>query len=152
MKSAFDPNLEEERMPSDAGLRSMILNTVTCFQPFIPSMRMESFQMGLQDVFSDAIKIHATMLKSKAIFVVWWTGEDNGETLCTYDPETMTPFQDDIDASSSDYAVQLIESPAVWKTGNTEGKNFGSAMMLVQSSVVLRQNEATEVPENRNAV
>lgn len=99
------------------------------------------FKRDVEEAIKQAVNIHFAMMRSKAIFVVRWTGSKygNGE----YDPESMISSQDGIDATPSSYAVDIIESPAVWKIGNADGENFDSVMVLCKSAVVVKEKKAT---------
>lgn len=143
MKSALGLNLEERDSHNE--LDGLIIDAVATFRPLIPETKMNSFEASVRKLFSDAIAIHTTMLRSKAIFIVQWTGECDGKTFYTYDPQTMKVFQGGINASAPDYLVQLIESPVVWKIGNADGQDFGSRMVICKSLAVLGEERAAEI-------
>jgi hypothetical protein len=142
MKSAFDPNIKEDgRLNDDFAQNDAIIDAVNCFKDDIPQEQKEEFRRDIGEIIKQAANLHFVMMKSKAVFVVQWAGNDNGEDDCRYDPETMTPLQDGIDTTASSYVVDLNESPAVWKIGNADGENFDSVMVLCKSVVVIKEQK-----------
>lgn len=153
IKSAFDPDLEKERVSdSDAKLKELIRCTVSHFQDLVPDEMANSYKEGIREIFSDALNIQTTTMASKAIFIVNWPkngdGENgNGKNDCTYDPATMEFFEPDIDTAVSHRTVELVESPALWKIGNEDGENFDSSMILYKHWVFPGQKKDDHVSE-----
>lgn len=149
MKSAFDPNIEENRrLSEDSEQNQAISDAMKCFKGDIPHEQKEEFKRDVGEIIKQAANLHFDMMRSKAIFVVKWTGNDNEQDGCKYDPETMMSFQDEIDTTSSSYVVDAIESPAVWKIGNADGENFDSVMVLCKSVVVAKEDKITGILED----
>ncbi|PON21804.1 hypothetical protein TGAM01_v209391 [Trichoderma gamsii] len=109
--------------------------------------KKEVFERDFGEIIKQAANLHLAMMRSKAIFVVQWAGNDSGEDDCRYDPETMIPLQDEVNATSSSHAVDINESPGVWKIGNADGENFDSVMVLCKSVVVVKEQKTTVVLE-----
>lgn len=148
MKSAFDPDIKEDgRLYEDFEQNQAITDATICFDDGIPHEQKEVFKRDIGEIIKQAVNLHLAMLRSKAIFVVQWAANDMGEDDCRYDPETMIPLQDGIDTTSSSYAVDFNESPAVWKIGNADGENFDSVMVLCKSVVVVKEQNVAVVLE-----
>ncbi|KAK1250361.1 hypothetical protein MKX08_010364 [Trichoderma sp. CBMAI-0020] len=148
MKSAFDPNIKEDgTLDEDFEQNQAITDAMICFDGSIPHDEKEIFKRDIGEILMQAANLHLAMMRSKAIFVVKWAGNDSGEGECRYDPEMMMPLQDGIDATSSTYIVELNESPGVWKIGNADGENFDSVMVLCKPVVVVKERKATVVLE-----
>lgn len=144
MKSAFDPNIkEDDRLNEDTEQNQAITDAMSCFEDDIPHEQKDVFKRGVGEIIMQAANLHLAMMKSKAIFVVEWAANDSGED--DYDPETMIPLQGGIDTTSSSYVIDLNESPAVWKIGNADGRNFDSAMVLCKSVVVVKEKKVTVI-------
>ncbi|KAM0256663.1 hypothetical protein ACHAQJ_004817 [Trichoderma viride] len=143
IKSVYDPALEKKQeVDGDAELQELVWRTVAGLQHFVPTNIVNLLEVDLKTILSEAVKIHTTMMKSKAIFIVQWIGEDDGKSI-PYDSETMEFHQGGIDVDATDHAVHLVESPAVWKIGNADGENLDSSMVFLKSSVVLEEMKTT---------
>ncbi|UKZ63012.1 uncharacterized protein TrAtP1_004240 [Trichoderma atroviride] len=148
MKSAFDPNIKEDgRLNEDFEQNQAITDAMNCFKDDIPHGQKEVFKRDIGEIIKQAANLHFAMMRSKAIFVVQGAGNDGGGDDCEYDPETMIPLQDGIDTTSSSYAVELNESPGVWKIGNADGENFDRVMVLCKSVVVVKEKKVTVLVE-----
>lgn len=138
---------EDERLNEDFEQNQAITDAMICFKDVIPHEQKEAFERDFGEIIKQAANLHLAMMRSKAIFVVQWAGNDSGEDDCRYDPETMIPLQDEVNATSSSHAVDVNESPGVWKIGNADGENFDSVMVLCKSVVVVKEQEITVVLE-----
>lgn len=148
MKSAFDPTIKENGgIGEDSEQNQAVVDAMTCFRDDIVHEQEEAFKRAVGEVIEQAANIHFAMMRSKAIFVVKWAGNNSEEGDCKYDPETMISFQDGIDTTLSSYVVDVNESPAVWKIGNADGESFDSIMILCKSVVVVKEEKVTVVLE-----
>ncbi|PNP54384.1 hypothetical protein THARTR1_05591 [Trichoderma harzianum] len=137
IKSALDPDLEQWSDPQSHTKRvEMIQNTIVHFKEIIADKKLHEFEDDLKTIFSDAWDIYTAMMTSKAIFIMQWPQNDNGEVNdYPYDPETME-LSDIVDPSDApEHTVGVIESPVLWKIGNGDGENFDSARVLCKHCV-----------------
>lgn len=96
---------------------------------------MNLFAVELEKIFQSAWEIHTAIMTSKAIFIIQWAEDGDGNSYCPYDPETMDlPVYDD-NTIGPERIVGIIESPVLWKVGNEDGENFDSAMVLCKHCV-----------------
>lgn len=131
-------------------MNKLVRTAVSQLKDFIPdptgdfiSDPREDFQIQLKNLITEAAELHTTMMKSKAIFLVQWLGDDDGETDIPYDPEEMVPCQDQTEADASHFIVNFVEAPALVKIGNADGEDFHLKMTLCKSSVVLGEKEVS---------
>lgn len=132
---------ENENNRNKANVERVVLETVGYLRCFIPPAQMRNFKIGMRDLVLEVMTLHTVMMRSKAIFIVQWIGNGDGENLCTYDPATMESAHD-VDADSSYYLAELVEVPALVKVGNADGENLNSSTIACKSSVRLRMKEA----------
>ncbi|KAL7819008.1 hypothetical protein V8C26DRAFT_434151 [Trichoderma gracile] len=116
--------------------------------PFIPATAAEDFTHRMKKLVVEAVNLHATLMKSKAIFLVKWTKEHNGTDPVTYDPTTMETIFSDAGADATKIEVKFIEAPGLMKIGNADGQGFEHSMMLCKSVVILEEDEDEATSEN----
>ncbi|KAH0499384.1 hypothetical protein TgHK011_006584 [Trichoderma gracile] len=116
--------------------------------PFIPTSAAEDFIHRMKKLIAEAVELHATLMKSKAIFVVKWTRDHNGTDSVTYDPSTMETISGDAGADATKIEVKFVEAPGMMKIGNADGHGFEHNMMLCKSVVILEEVEDEETSGN----
>ncbi|KAK1250360.1 hypothetical protein MKX08_010363 [Trichoderma sp. CBMAI-0020] len=115
---------------------------------FLPTSEMGNFQNRIMDLIMDARNLHTMMMKSKAIFILKWLGDDDGKQLAQYDPESMESIQSHIDAHTLQNDVEFVEAPALVKYGNADGEGFEFSTILCKASVILRKAEIISTSED----
>lgn len=142
-----EPQLDETAKDAIHGL---IDTTRVSLWHFLPTSEVEYFQDGIRNLIMDARNLHTMMMKSKAIFLLKWLGDDDGKQLAQYDPESMEPayIQRDMDAHTSQNDVEFVETPALVKYGNADGEGFEFSTTLCKASVVLREVEIISTSED----
>ncbi|KAL6908484.1 hypothetical protein GGI43DRAFT_429471 [Trichoderma evansii] len=116
---------------------------------FISDSMIQHFETMMKKLIMDAIHLHNMMMRSKAIFLQQWLGDDNGKHFCLYNRELMESMQSDVDVYTSRYVVEFVEAPALVKYGNADGEGFEFNMILCKSSVILREQEARSTLEDK---
>ncbi|KAK4079306.1 hypothetical protein Trihar35433_411 [Trichoderma harzianum] len=101
----------------------------------------EKFQAMFKGLVAEAASLHTIMMKSKAIFLLQWTGETDNSLGDDYDPNNMAACQFGLSADSSLFVVKFVEAPALVKIGNADGESFHLKMTLCKSSVVLEERD-----------
>lgn len=94
------------------------------------------FYKELNKVFEDAVHLHATFMKSRALFYIDWADKP---TSCgnhpLYDPERhhAEAWVHDLNNEST---VLFSISPGLVKIGNADGDGYDKRIRLAKSSVV----------------
>ncbi|UKZ77422.1 hypothetical protein TrVFT333_005143 [Trichoderma virens FT-333] len=137
-------DLNEELYLNKKAMNDIIDEVTEQFRPFLPDSRLEreSFKIEIETMITKAAELHSMMMKSKAIFLVEWNGDDDGEQLAPYDPKYMTSVQYVRDADTSNSFVKFVEAPGLVKIGNADGENFDTSMVLCEASVILQEDDA----------
>ncbi|KAL7950825.1 hypothetical protein V8C42DRAFT_340422 [Trichoderma barbatum] len=136
MKSALDLKLERDEGPNDVHPpENLVQDIVKCFQSRVLDDAMNLFEADIRRILWEAWKIHSATMTSKAIFIMQWSEDGDGNNDCDYDPDTME-FLDSSDATgASERTVRVVESPVLWKIGNGDGENFDSTMVVCKHCV-----------------
>ncbi|KAL7800432.1 hypothetical protein V8C43DRAFT_327234 [Trichoderma afarasin] len=120
----------------------MLIGKVTKqFSPFIPDSKMGEFMNDIKELITTAANIHYIMMKSKAIFLTQWIGDDDGKKLVPFDQTKMVSSQYDRHVDAYNSLVKFVEAPALVKIGTADGEKFDTSMVLCESWVVLESND-----------
>lgn len=103
------------------------------------NLQADEFATRLRDIVSKAASIDKILRTSKAFFQVFFTppkGTDADASL-QFNAETMNLYPG-LPPSLLDKGktVDLVVSPALFKTGNADGKNYDKSSMLVKYGVI----------------
>ncbi|KAM0256668.1 hypothetical protein ACHAQJ_004822 [Trichoderma viride] len=131
---------EETQLNEEAMNRSIGVATAQLYE-FIPAWMRSIFRVKMKKLIMDAMGLHTTMMKSKAIFLLEWIGDDDGMSLLPYDPKAMESIQNDVN-DTPHYVVEFVEAPALVKYGNADGEDFEFSMILCKASVILGEKKA----------
>ncbi|RFU72727.1 hypothetical protein TARUN_9530 [Trichoderma arundinaceum] len=141
MKSKAIASLGDETKTNEEALGELIDKVGSFLRAFIPAKMMESFKIKMGELIRAAADLHTTMMKSKAIFLVQWIGDGDGEHPSPYKPSAMESLQDNIETDASNYFVEFVEAPALVKVGTADGEDFDLSMILCKSAVILREKD-----------
>jgi hypothetical protein len=137
MKFRVIAGLSEKTQFNKRAMDKLIDRAIFHLYDFIPDPLMDFFQDQMKKLIVEAMGLHTVMMKSKAIFLLRWIGDDDGKKLSPYNPESMQSMQNDVDADAFDQIVEFVEAPALVKYGNADGDGFQHSMILCKASVIL---------------
>ncbi|KAF3074582.1 hypothetical protein CFAM422_002914 [Trichoderma lentiforme] len=141
IKSRVVEDLSDESHLNKEAIEMLIGEAKQRFIPFIPKSKLGQFKNEMKTLITEAANFHFMMMKSKAIFLLFWSGDDDGKKLTPYDQNQMTSIHYDKDADVSDFFVKFVEYPSLVKIGTADGENFDTSMVLCKSRVVLTEND-----------
>lgn len=141
MKSRAVAELSDEDHINVEAMGMLIGKVTKQFSPFIPDSKMQRFMNDIKKLITEAAGIHSIMMKSKAIFLTQWIGDDDGKKLVPFDQTKMVPSQYDRRVDASNSLVKFVEAPALVKIGTADGEKFDTSMVLCESWVVLKSND-----------
>ncbi|TFB06378.1 hypothetical protein CCMA1212_001684 [Trichoderma ghanense] len=133
----------EDHINSNAA-DAQVDNIWEILSPFIQASNAKEFKKRMRGLIVGAVDLHATLMKSKAIFVVKWLREHNGTDSTTFDPTTMETVLGHTGADATNVVVKFVETPGMMKIGNADGDYFEHSKMLCKSVVILEEEEEEE--------
>ncbi|ETS04001.1 hypothetical protein M419DRAFT_97158 [Trichoderma reesei RUT C-30] len=136
-KSRVTADLDEDAHLDQDSLHSKVESLHRELQFFIPESKDREFRDKMKRLIEHAVGLHIVMMKSKAIFLVKWIGDNDGTNLTTYDPATMDTTLGNGGADAHDFYVKFVEAPGLVKIGNADGEDFDQNMVLCKSRVIL---------------
>ncbi|KAK0763086.1 hypothetical protein N5P37_004070 [Trichoderma harzianum] len=140
IKSRAVADLSDEDHINIEAMEVLISKVTKRLDPFIPNSKTNHFKNEMKRLVTKAADFHFMMMKSKAIFLMVWCGDDDGKKLTPYDQNRMASIQYDNDADVSNSFVKFVEAPALVKFGTADGEKFDSSMVLCKSRVALTED------------
>ena len=124
-------------------LKTLLSQETEYLKPFIAAhtkdhdvaLTKTSVKDALAEIFTAALELDQMLMASKAIFFIRWKFSAKRTTRPRYDDRFMEALAWEKDLSSSSL-VKLFISPALIKTGNADGENYDSQMIVAKASVV----------------
>ncbi|TQN67605.1 hypothetical protein CSHISOI_07858 [Colletotrichum shisoi] len=116
---------------SEEVMQEVVFDEYKGLSKFLPgnNRRLEDeFYKELEKIFEDAVHLHATFMKSRALFYIDWAG-------LLYDPERHNAEAWVQDLSNQSIVLFSI-SPGLIKMGNADGDSYDKRIRLAKSSVV----------------
>ncbi|KAL7909217.1 hypothetical protein GGI35DRAFT_493216 [Trichoderma velutinum] len=114
---------------------------------FLPGPKKDHFKGEIKKLIAKAAELHSIMMKSKAIFLVQWIGEYDGEEPVLFDQTKMSSLQYDNELDASRSFVKFVEAPGLVKIGNADGEQFDTQMVLCESQVILGKHDDEDSDE-----
>lgn len=137
MKSMTTVELSEEHQHIEEAMDHEIQGVMMRHEVFIPDTEMANFEAEMKRLLAEAASLHTMMMKSKALFIIQWAGDEHDGDICTYDPSVMESHGTMIGPDAPDYTVEFVETPALVKIGTADGEKFECSMVLCKSLVAL---------------
>lgn len=105
---------------------------------YIPKSNTKQSLELLSKLLHDAVDLHVTLMKSKAIFFLGTPGSFLPENkYYPFDSESMEICWKSTETPSHECHVSLVLSPSLIKIGNADGGSFGHRMVLCKAAVAL---------------
>ncbi|KAK4078722.1 uncharacterized protein Triagg1_3053 [Trichoderma aggressivum f. europaeum] len=141
IKSRVVADLSDEGHLNKEAMEALINKAKKRLGPFIPKPKVNQFRNEIRRLITDTADLHLMRMKSKAIFLLYWCGDDDGKRLHPYDQNQMKSIQYDKDTDISNFSVKFVEAPALMKIGTADGEKFDTSMILCKSEVALTEDD-----------